>query len=34
MEIFPINEIPKEMGSDFFSHHWGSTEMVISSGVY
>lgn len=29
-----INENNRERVSDFFSKHWGTTEMVLSSGVY
>lgn len=29
-----IDEDNREKVSDFFSKHWGTTEMVLSSGVY
>lgn len=32
MKIIAIKDIPKIL--EFFKRHWGSTEMVISSGVY
>lgn len=34
MEIYAIENLPKEKIVDFFKLHWGSPEMVISSGVY
>ncbi|WP_077617537.1 hypothetical protein [Bacillus sinesaloumensis] len=34
MKIHTIEDIPKEKVMDFFKLHWGSTGMVISSGVY
>lgn len=34
MEIFPISSLPKEKIIHFFRQHWGSPEMVISSGIY
>ncbi|RXJ04460.1 GNAT family N-acetyltransferase [Anaerobacillus alkaliphilus] len=34
MEILKISEISQVKVSDFFKEHWGSTEMVISSGIY
>ena len=34
MKIVSLGELPKEMLIGFFHQHWGSTEMVISSGVY
>ncbi|OBA05048.1 GNAT family N-acetyltransferase [Bacillus subtilis] len=34
MKIVPSNELPKHMMTDFFAKHWGSPEMVISSGIF
>ncbi|NTU28408.1 GNAT family N-acetyltransferase [Bacillus tequilensis] len=34
MKIVPSNELPKHMMTDFFAKHWGSSEMVISSGIF
>ncbi|KPL58379.1 GNAT family N-acetyltransferase [Rossellomorea vietnamensis] len=34
MNIVSLEELPKEKVTDFFHEHWGSSEMVISSGVY
>jgi len=34
MNIYAIEELKKNKILDFFKLHWGSTEMVISSGVY
>lgn len=34
MKIHKVDDVPKKMIIDFFRAHWGSTEMVISSGVY
>lgn len=34
MTIIAIHEVPKQTVSEFFQKHWGSTEMVISSGIY
>ena len=34
MEVLPITETNKAKVIDFFKKHWGSAEMVISSGVY
>ena len=34
MEIVAISEISQTKVIDFFKQHWGTTEMVISSGVY
>ncbi|MCA1060352.1 GNAT family N-acetyltransferase [Rossellomorea aquimaris] len=34
MNIVSLNEIPKEDLIEFFNQTWGSSKMVISSGVY
>lgn len=34
MNIYAIEELKKNKIIDFFKSHWGSPEMVISSGVY
>ncbi|MCR8848069.1 GNAT family N-acetyltransferase [Rossellomorea sp. SC111] len=34
MKIVSLGELPKQLITDFFHRHWGSTKMVISSGVY
>jgi ribosomal protein S18 acetylase RimI-like enzyme len=34
MKIIQLNNIPREHVAEFFVTHWGSTEMVISTGVY
>jgi len=34
MRIYNTNELPKSQIIDFFQTHWGSPEMVISTGVY
>jgi len=34
MKIYSVEEIPKNKIIEFFKLHWGSTKMVISSGVY
>lgn len=34
MTIITIHQVPKQTVRDFFQEHWGSTEMVISSGIY
>ncbi|MFS0749421.1 GNAT family N-acetyltransferase [Oceanobacillus sp. 1P07AA] len=34
MEIITIQHLPTNKVVDFFNKHWGSTEMVISSGIY
>lgn len=34
MKRYATKDIPKSRIVDFFKHHWGSQEMVISSGVY
>ncbi|MCP3032323.1 GNAT family N-acetyltransferase [Halobacillus sp. A1] len=34
MEITAISDISQAKVIDFFKQHWGSTEMVISSGIY
>jgi len=34
MKIYSIADIPQNKVIEFFKFHWGSTKMVISSGVY
>ncbi|MEE3806704.1 MULTISPECIES: GNAT family N-acetyltransferase [Lysinibacillus] len=34
MTIMAIHQVPKQEVNQFFQEHWGSTEMVISSGIY
>lgn len=34
MEIYAIKDLEKNKVTEFFMEHWGSTEMVISSGTY
>ncbi|MGD6969032.1 GNAT family N-acetyltransferase [Rossellomorea vietnamensis] len=34
MKIYSVEDIPKNKIIEFFKLHWGSPEMVISSGVY
>ncbi|WHY34817.1 GNAT family N-acetyltransferase [Cytobacillus firmus] len=34
MNIYPAAKLPKSIIVEFFKLHWGSTEMVISSGIY
>nr|BAA21598.1 yxbD [Bacillus subtilis] len=34
MNIIPTCQIPKDLVSAFFQKHWGSPQMVISSGIY
>jgi ribosomal protein S18 acetylase RimI-like enzyme len=34
MEIISLQEYPKKKVVNFFIQHWGTTEMVISSGIY
>ncbi|MFC9540044.1 GNAT family N-acetyltransferase [Lysinibacillus sp. NPDC056959] len=34
MTIIPIKQLPQRDVLQFFKEHWGSTEMVISSGIY
>lgn len=34
MKIYSIADIPQNKVIEFFKSHWGSTKMVISSGVY
>ncbi len=34
MTIIPVQQLPKLDVLQFFKEHWGSTEMVISSGIY
>lgn len=34
MKIVAIREISQTKVIDFFKQHWGTTEMVISSGIY
>ncbi|MFC7370261.1 GNAT family N-acetyltransferase [Fictibacillus iocasae] len=34
MKILDKNHISKEKISEFFAEHWGSSQMVVSTGVY
>ncbi|PJO45120.1 GNAT family N-acetyltransferase [Lysinibacillus xylanilyticus] len=34
MTVMPIQQLPQDDVLQFFKEHWGSTEMVISSGIY
>lgn len=34
MTIIEIQQLPQQNVLHFFKEHWGTTEMVISSGVY
>lgn len=34
MTILSIQQLPQKEVSQFFKEHWGTTEMVISSGIY
>lgn len=34
MKICLIGDLPKDKVMEFFKLHWGSSKMVISSGVY
>lgn len=34
MTVIPIQQLPQNDMLHFFKEHWGSTEMVISSGIY
>lgn len=34
MEIYALGNLEKDKIKDFFTKYWGSTEMVISSGIY
>ncbi|MGN7177205.1 GNAT family N-acetyltransferase [Cytobacillus sp. SAFR-174] len=34
MNIYQVEDLPKDKIIEFFKLHWGSPEMVISSGVY
>ncbi|MFB7157295.1 GNAT family N-acetyltransferase [Lysinibacillus sp. NPDC056232] len=34
MTVIPIQQLPQYDVMQFFTEHWGSTEMVISSGIY
>lgn len=34
MRIISNNKLEKHRITDFFAKHWGSPEMVISSGVF
>lgn len=34
MKIYSIDNIPKKKIIEFFKHHWGSSKIVITSGVY
>lgn len=34
IQIVPIRQLAKNKVTDFFISHWGSPEMVITSGIY
>ncbi|WP_162523498.1 hypothetical protein [Calorimonas adulescens] len=34
MKVIPISEIDKNMVTEFFTSHWGSPQMITSSGVF
>lgn len=34
MNVVEVKNLPKHLIVDFFTEHWGSPEMVISSGIY
>jgi hypothetical protein len=34
MNIVPTNTLPENKLTEFFTTHWGSPKMVISSGVF
>ncbi|MCU1807995.1 GNAT family N-acetyltransferase [Cytobacillus firmus] len=34
MNIYQVKDLPKNKIIEFFKMHWGSPEMVISSGIY
>jgi len=34
MPIIAIQQLPQQNVLHFFREHWGTTEMVISSGIY
>ncbi|GGH77157.1 ribosomal protein S18 acetylase RimI-like enzyme [Pullulanibacillus pueri] len=34
MKLVPVKDIEKQKLTDFFRKHWGSPEMVISTGIY
>ncbi|MFJ6268035.1 GNAT family N-acetyltransferase [Lysinibacillus xylanilyticus] len=34
MTVIPIQQLPQDDVLQFFKEHWGTTEMVISSGIY
>ena len=34
MPLIHISQVPQNDVIDFFQAHWGTTEMVISSGIY
>lgn len=34
MNVVAINELSKEKVIEFFKEHWGSPQMVISTGIY
>ncbi|WP_108670383.1 GNAT family N-acetyltransferase [Peribacillus acanthi] len=34
MDLLPLSELREEQIKEFFIQYWGSTEMVLSTGVY
>lgn len=34
MNLYSTEDLPKDTITEFFTKHWGSPLMVISSGVY
>ncbi|SFJ30872.1 hypothetical protein SAMN04487936_101616 [Halobacillus dabanensis] len=34
MELKKMSTLPEQMKVDFFTQHWGSPQMVLSSGVF
>ena len=34
MKFHPIEELPEDKVKEFFVGRWGSSQMVISSGIY
>ncbi|MCM3706818.1 MULTISPECIES: GNAT family N-acetyltransferase [Cytobacillus] len=34
MKIYAVKDLPENIVIEFFKQQWGSTEMVISSGIY
>lgn len=34
MNIVPIKQLNRAMVNQFFTNHWGSPQMVVSTGIY